>query len=69
MRGNGDMKLMSAKQQCSALNLDPERGGVVLGGILPKLNKLHARCKCHEEVTKKKSDWIGDARTEVWRKD
>ena len=55
--GQSDMKLMSAKQHYSALNLDPERGGVVPGGIRPKLNELHARCKCHGEVTKKKTDW------------
>ena len=29
-------------------------GGVVTGEIRPKLNELHARCKCHGEVTKKK---------------
>ena len=27
-------------------------GGVVPGGIRPKLKELHERCKCHEEVTK-----------------
>ena len=32
-------------------------GGVIPGGIRPKLNELHARCKCHGEVTKKKSEW------------
>ena len=32
-------------------------GGVVQGGIRPKLNELHARCKCHGKVTKKKPDW------------
>ena len=32
-------------------------GDVVPGGIRPKLNELHARCKCHGEVTKKKPDW------------
>ena len=37
------------------------------GGNQPKLNELHARCKCHREMTKKKPH--GDARTEVWRKD
>ena len=55
--GQWGMKLMSAKQHYSALNLDPERGVVVPGGIRPKLNELHARCKCHREVTKKKPDW------------
>ena len=54
--GQWDMKLTSAKQHYSALNLDPERGGVVPGGISPKLNELHAQCKCHGEVTKKKPD-------------
>ena len=32
-------------------------GGVVPRGIRLKLNELHARCKCHGEVTKKKPDW------------
>ena len=54
--GQWDMKLMSAKQHYNALNLDQEREGVVLGGIRPKLNELHSRCKCHGEVTKKKPD-------------
>ena len=26
-------------------------GGVVPGGIRPKLNELHARCKCHGDVS------------------
>ena len=54
--GQWDIKLMSAKQHYSVLNLDPERGGVVPKGIRPNLNELRARCKCHEEVTKKKPD-------------
>ena len=58
--GQWNMKLMSAKQHFSALNLDPERGGGggawFRGGIQPKLNEQHARCKCHGEVTKKKPD-------------
>ena len=45
------------------------RGGVVPGGIRLKLNELHARCKCHREVTKKSRMGDGDARTEVWRND
>ena len=32
-------------------------GGVVPGEIQTRLNKLHTRCKCHGEVTKKKPDW------------
>ena len=48
-----DIRLMSAEQHYSALNLDPERGSGVSGGIQPKLNELHTRCKCHGEVTKK----------------
>ena len=32
-------------------------GGVVSGGIQPKLNELHARSKCHGEVTKRKPKW------------
>ena len=32
-------------------------GGGVPRGIRPKLNELHARCKCHEEVRKKKPNW------------
>ena len=44
-------------------------GGVVPGEIRPKLNELHARYKCHGEVTKKSRIGDGDARTEVWRKD
>ena len=54
--GQWDMKLMSEKQHNSAFNLDPERGGVVPGGIRPKLNELHARCKCHGEVTTKEAE-------------
>ena len=55
--GQWDMKLMSEKQHYSAVNLDPERGSVVPRGIRPRLNELHARCKCHGEVTKKKPNW------------
>ena len=39
-------------------------GGVVPGGIRPKLNELYARCKCHGEATKKSQIGDGDARTE-----
>ena len=55
--GQWNMKLMSAKQHHSTLNLDAERRGVVPLGIRPKLNELHAQRKCHGEVTKKKPDW------------
>ena len=66
--GQLDMKLISAKQHYSALNLDRKQRGVVPGGIRPKLNELHARCKCHREGTKKKAglgNGDGDARNEV----
>ena len=67
--GQWDMKLMSAKQHYSALNLDPAGGGVVPERIQLKLNELQARCKCHGKVTKKKPNWDGGAKTEVWKKD
>ena len=44
-----------AALQCSQPGA--KAGGVVPGGIRPKLNELHARCKCNGEVTKKKTDW------------
>ena len=55
--GQWNMKLTSANQHYSALNLDPERDDVIPWGIRPKLNELHARCKCQEEGTKKKPNW------------